>query len=288
MFIGIVASFIGATLQAINYILTQNCQQKYNIDGVKLLVATHAAMGFFALIPAILFDYWRYIHPSQYIDFIKINLPYLIAQYLLIRAIKLSDASVASPLLALKIPVLALISWLVLQQSFSIQQWGAIAIIVAMAWRFSTMSGDISLKPLLLVFIACIGYSCSDLAVTDFSHRVPGSSPIEKVMVTMTINYLVVGVLSLPLMVTNKVSITMVYQAKWVGFAWFSGVILLVIGFNLSGVVSGNIVQSLRGIIGIALAFVFFRHQINQPMSLWKNKMITALIMVAAIGLFYI
>ncbi len=89
-------------------------------------------------------------------------------------------------------------------------------------------------------------------------------------------------------MVTNKVSITMVYQAKWVGFAWFSGVILLVIGFNLSGVVSGNIVQSMRGIIGIALAFVFFRHQINQPMSLWKNKMITALIMVAAIGLFYI
>ncbi|WP_375749256.1 hypothetical protein [Vibrio sp. HN007] len=288
MLFGVVASFLGATFQALNYTLTQSCQQKYNIDGVKLLVAVHICMGILALFPAIIFGYWRLLEFSLAWDFFKINAPYLIAQYMLIAAIRKSDASIASPLLALKIPVLALISVLFFDAEFNLIQGVSISLILALGWYFSSMSGKIDITPLILVLSASFFYSLSDLAIAELSHNLIDASPIAQSFATISVNYLVVGALSLPLMKPMKVSFKMAYQAKWVALAWFVAVIFLIIGFNVSGVVSGNVVQSLRGVIGVILAYLFFRHQINQPASIWRKKLIAAAGMFAAVGLFYL
>ncbi|WED23647.1 EamA family transporter [Vibrio sp. JC009] len=287
MFLGVLASFLGATFQAVNYTLTQSCQQRYNIDGVKLLVAVHVGLGFVALIPTLLFGYWKLLAVDQWWDFIKINLPYLLAQYSLIKAIRLSDASIVSPLLALKIPVLALISILFFQADFGAMQWLAISLILALGWYFSSMSGQITLAPLMLVLFSSVGYSLSDMAITQFSHRLLEGTSVEQSLATISINYLALGVCSLPLLKLQKVNLKTVYQTKWVALAWFVAVVFLILGFNIAGVVSGNVVQSLRGVIGVILAFVFFRTQIDQPMSVWKKKLMAATGMFIAVGLFY-
>jgi len=285
--IGVLASFLGATFQALNYALTQSCQQKYSIDGVKLLVAVHVCMGFLAVVPTVLFGYWQLFEPDLAWDFFKINAPYLFAQYLLINAIRLSDASIASPLLALKIPVLAAISILFFGAEFTAMQGVSIGLILTLGWYFSTMSGKINLKPLLLVLGASLFYSLSDMAITGLSHKLTGSSVVEQSFITTCLNFVVCGVFSVLMMKPMQVSLRMTYQAKWVGLAWFVAVIFLIIGFNISGVVSGNVVQSLRGVIGVMIAFLFFRHQVNQPASIWYKKLIAAAGMVASVALFY-
>ncbi|WCE31780.1 hypothetical protein [Vibrio sp. SCSIO 43137] len=288
MLIGVLASFLGATFQALNYALTQSCQQKYSIDGVKLLVAVHVCMGFLALVPTVLFGYWQLFELDLAWDFFKINAPYLLGQYLLINAIRLSDASIASPLLALKIPVLAAISILFFDAEFTAMQGISIGLILALGWYFSAMSGKINLTPLLLILSASLFYSLSDMAITELSHNLIQASPIEQSFVTICLNYTVCGLFSILFMKPMKVSFRMTYQAKWVGLAWFVAVIFLIIGFNISGVVSGNVVQSLRGVIGVMIAFLFFRHQVNQPVSIWYKKLIAAAGMVASVALFYL
>ncbi|MGY2574240.1 hypothetical protein [Vibrio sp. C8] len=85
-----------------------------------------------------------------------------------------------------------------------------------------------------------------------------------------------------------KVSFKMVYQTKWVALAWFVAVIFLIIGFNISGVVSGNVVQSLRGVIGVLLAYLFFSSQMKQPAPIWCKKLTASIGMFVAVVLFYI
>ncbi|MDG3086553.1 EamA family transporter [Vibrio hannami] len=288
MLLGVIASFLGATFQALNYTLTQSCQQKYNIDGVKLLVAVHVCIGLFALIPTLVFGYWRLIELDLAWDFFKINAPYLIAQYLLINAIRRSDASIASPLLALKIPVLAVISIVFFGAEFNLMQGISIGLILSLGWYFSSMSGKIDIAPLMLVLGASVFYSLSDMSITQLSHNLIDASPVEQSFATICINYLVCGVFAIPLMKPMKVSFKMAYQAKWVALAWFVAVIFLIIGFNISGVVSGNVVQSLRGVIGVILAYLFFRHQVKQPASVWRKKLIAAAGMFGAVALFYL
>lgn len=288
MIFGFIASFLAAFFQATNYILTQKCQQRFNIDGIKLLIAVHINIGIIIAFPLFIFGYWRLIDASQTVDILKINLPYLTAQYLLIKAIKNSDASVVSPLLALKIPVLALISFFAFNAQFTPSQWGAMLLILFLAWRFSSMSGQIAMKPLLLVTGASIGYSLSDMSISQFSKDLIQSNPFEQSLATISINFFICGLFSLLLMPVQGVTFKMVYQVKWVAIAWLIGVVLLLIGFNISGVVSGNVIQSLRGVIGVLLAFIFFRHQIKQPQKIWRKKLFGALMMVIAVGTFYI
>lgn len=287
MLLGVIASFLGATFQALNYSFTQRCQQKYQIDGVKLLVAVHVCIGVMAFIPTIALDYWKLITPDLADDFVKINAPYLIAQYLLINAIRRSDASIVSPLLALKIPVLAFISVMFFDASFSLMQVASIAGILALGWYFSSISGTINIAPLFLVLGASVCYSLSDMAITQFSHELMEGNPVEQALATICINYLVCGIFSIPFMMLMRVNLIMVYQVKWVALAWFIAVIFLILGFNISGVVSGNVVQSLRGVMGIILVYLFFRTQINQPSSMWRKKLYAAVGMFIAVGLFY-
>ena len=288
MIFGFIASFLAAFFQATNYILTQRCQQNFNIDGVKLLIAVHVAIGVFAAYPVLFMGYWRLIEPSQTSDILLINLPYLFAQYMLIKAIKLSDASVVSPLLAIKIPVLAMISVAMFNAEFALMQWLSILLILLIAWRFSALSGKIAMKPLLLVLAASVGYSFADMAIAQFSKEIIQSNPFEQSVVTISINYFICGLGSLFLMPVKGVTFKMVYQVKWVAIAWLIAVVFLLIGFNMTGVVTGNVIQSLRGVIGVLLAFFFFRHQINQSKVLWQKKLFGAAMMFVAVGTFYL
>lgn len=288
MIIGILASFIGASLQATNYAVTQRCQQKHNLGGVNLLVAVHIAMGVMAFCLSLFLGYLPLFQLGQWLDFLKINLPYILAQYALISAIHRSDSSVVSPLLALKVPVLALITFYLTGAGFSTLQCVSIAIIIAIAFYFSSLSGKLHLQPLVLILLASIGYSLSDMAITEFSHQVIDANSITQAVATICLNYTVCGVCGLVLMRPFKVRIVDVYHSKWVALTWFVGVIFLILGFNLAGVVSGNVVQTLRGVIGVLIAYIWFRHQIAQPASIWRKKFIASGAMVIAVFIYYV
>ncbi|MGR5144508.1 hypothetical protein ACQKPX_22900 [Photobacterium sp. DNB23_23_1] len=288
MLVGVAASFIGASFQSINYALTQNYQYNKKIDSIKLLLATHAFMGIIALIITLTMGYAKHFDYRLLWDLVKVNAPYIAAQFFLIRAITESDSSVVSPLLALKIPALAMISILYFNNGYGFIQWVSILAIVVISGYFSFLSGTVSIKPLLLIFATCLGYGLSDIAISILSHKVIAASVFEQSLITICMNYLFCGLLTLPFLNFYEVNVNVVFSTKWIASAWFISVFFLVIGFNLSGVVYGNVIQSLRGVIGVAIAYIFLRHQINQSNIIWKKKFIGAIGMLAAVALFYV
>ncbi len=288
--IGIIASFMGAVFQATNYFVTQRSQRGHNYNTVQILIATHMGMGLVLLIPLLGLSYWRYFSFNDIGIIIQTNLPYLIAQFLLFSAIKMSDSSVVSPLLVLKIPALACISILLFDKQLEPLQWGAIAIIVYLAYSISTLSGKLEIKPVLLIMGACICYGISDLGITSYTKNL-GDLPLQdRIFIAITINYMICALVMLPFVRLFKVPLKAIGHMKWSAITWLVAVALLVVGFSLSGVVEANVAQSTRGVIAVFIGYVAIRlsNNVFTDKRQWHSKMIVSSLMVAGVALFYL
>lgn len=288
--IGIVASFMGAVFQATNYFVTQRSQRGHNYNTVQILIATHMGMGMMLLLPLIGLGYWRYFSFDDIGIIIQTNLPYLIAQFLLFNAIKVSDSSVVSPLLVLKIPALAFISILLFDKQLALLQWGAICFIVYLAYSMSTLSGKLELKPALLIMMACICYGISDLGITAYTKNLGDLSLQERIFIAITINYMICALVMLPFVRVFKVPFKAVGHLKWSAITWLIAVALLVVGFSLSGVVEANVAQSTRGVIAVFIGYAAIRlsNNVFTDLRQWRTKMIVSSLMVCGVALFYI
>ena len=285
--IGIIASIFAAIGQALNYALTKDCQEKYHIYGFRMLIGAHIGMGFILLWPFIFCSYYTYFEWEHLIDLFKINLPFLFAQYFMMQSIRASDASVVSPLLVLKIPVLAAITILLFKDSYAVHQYLAIAAILLLSWYFSSLSGKINLKALLFVFLASSCYVMSDIAITVYAKKF-AVHPIEQVMIANCFNYIAGALFFLSCALIKKVTVKDVYNCKYVAISWIVAVTLIVIGFNLSGIVSGTIIQSLRGAFGIIIALLFFRNEMADHGAKWQLKVAISILMTLSVASFYL
>jgi drug/metabolite transporter (DMT)-like permease len=235
-------------------------------------------------------SYWRYFSFNDIGIIIQTNLPYLIAQFLLFSAIKMSDSSVVSPLLVLKIPALACISILLFDKQLEPLQWGAIAIIVYLAYSISTLSGKLEIKPVLLIMGACICYGISDLGITSYTKNL-GDLPLQdRIFIAITINYMICALVMLPFVRLFKVPLKAIGHMKWSAITWLVAVALLVVGFSLSGVVEANVAQSTRGVIAVFIGYVAIRlsNNVFTDKRQWHSKMIVSSLMVAGVALFYL
>ncbi|MGR5503181.1 EamA family transporter [Vibrio sp. DNB22_10_4] len=288
MSIGLIASVLGALLQAVNYVLTQNLQSKNNLSEFKLLISIHLCSGILALFPLIAFNYIEFVTLDLVTSMLYVNLPYLVAQYFILVAIARSESAIVSPLLALKIPVLAALSAVFFGEDFNLNQIIAITLIILTALSFSFSSGKLDLAPICCVIIACIGFSLSDVAITDFSHQLPPKSSLEKSFATISLNYTFCGLVSLVFLPIFRVRCRDVYHVKWISLVWLGAVIFLVIGFTNSGVVAGNIIQTLRGVFGVAISYLLFKCTFEQAKSIWVKKLAGSIVMVLSVAIFFL
>ena len=205
----------------------------------------------------------------------------------MMQSIRVSDASIVSPLLVLKIPVLAAISIVLFKDSYAIHQYLAIAAILLLSWYFSSLSGQIKLKALIFVFLASSCYVLSDIAITNYAKKF-AVHPIEQVMIANCFNYIAGALFFLPCAFIKKVKVKDVYNCKYVALSWIISVTLIVMGFNLSGLVSGTIIQSLRGAFGIIIALLFFRNEMADHGARWQLKIAISILMTLAVASFYL
>ncbi|RQW62020.1 EamA family transporter [Vibrio viridaestus] len=284
---GIIASFIGAFFQALNYFVTQVSQRGHNYSATQILIAIHICMAVILAFPLIFLGYWQYFSFSDYELLLRANIPYLLGQFLLFSAIRISDSSIVSPLLVLKIPAIALVSIFIFHSELSTIQWLSIAIIIYLAYSISSTSGKLDIKPALFVLGASICYGFSDIGITEYTKLYPQLSVTESTMVTVTINYFFCGVVMLIVAPMFKVPLSAAYHMKWSAVTWIVGVVLLVIGFKISGVLEANVIQSLRGVLGVLISFVALRIPLNKENGVWMTKFKLSLLMVGGVGLFY-
>ncbi|MDC0610587.1 EamA family transporter [Vibrio sp.] len=286
--IGIIASLVGAFFQALNYFVTQISQRGHQYNSKQIIIATHLAMGIILLIPLLAFDYWKYFQIEDIWLLVQANVPYIIGQLLLIVAIRVSDTSVASPLLVLKVPTLAIVSLILFDKHLSIQQWASMGLIVYLAYSMSTMSGKLDVKPALLIIGASICYGFSDLGITAYTLQLEGVSGLERTIVSVTLNYLFCAVCLLPFVPVFKVPLSGVYNMKWAAITWIIAAVLLVTGFAMSGVVEANVAQSTRGVWGVFLSYMALKLSANSDKKIWYKKIKISCFSVVAVALFYI
>lgn len=295
-YLGLLLGFIGAVCQAWNYAVTKEVQQKYKLSGLKLLGATHVLMCLTCLIPFLFLGYYRYLDPYSLLYTFCIVLPYLCGQYFVNKAIGLSDSSIVAPLLAIKIPILAFISVLFLDKGFNLQQTVAIVLIISIGWYFSSLSGKIGLNSLICVLLGCVNYCLSDLSMAvllmPYLKSIGVNFWLDQVFMGSVMEYVACGIPAFPMLFLRsthcfKVTLKDAWCTRLIVFTWLANTFGLVSCFNLTGVVEGNIIQSLRGVIGVLIAYLFYRKYIQDP-STFRKKLYIALAMFLAVGIYHL
>jgi len=227
---------------------------------------------------------------------------YLAANTMIFFALRQTDASRISPLLGLKVVLLAFATQFVLHEPLATQQWAAVVLATAAAWVLGASGGRLPLSTMLIALGACAGFVCSDLFIKQMwpAWLPAGLDPddadkFERVRASITgmsLVYVWCGLISaalLPLARPWK-------REHWSGSAtyavsWMSSMVCLFSAFALIGIVLGNILQSTRGLMSILLGVAVVKlghHHIERhaPMKVVIQRGIAALLMIGAIALY--
>lgn len=282
---GILCGFAAAFSQALNYTFSKDCQEKYSLHGFRQLVAVHVFMFILSLIPFAFMGFYKYLSLELLWYETLVIAPYLCAQYIMIKVFDANDASIVSPLMTMKIPILALISIIFMGKEFGVLQVFSIFIIIGLGLYFSSLSGRARPLLLLVIAFACLLFCLSDIAMTSLTYKI-GLPRFEAVRVGAVYEYLFCGFLAVPFMYKAKITLKSAWHAKWVAITWYFCTLTFIVTFNVNGVVEGNIIQTLRSVIGVLIAYIFYRKYIKDRNTFRKKLFITAG-MFAAVTLYY-
>ena len=219
---------------------------------------------------------------------------YLIGQFFLLQSFKHTDASRVSPLLGLKIPMLAVITVLFLTEPITGLQWAAILTALGASLVLNYTGGRIPTKALLLILCVCFAYSLSDLSIVALTRRLAPDGSLRMILLSTCLCYCLCGAVGFTVVLfsgrSNRTA------EKWrmvspVAGVWFAGMLFLFISVWSVNVLMANIIQSLRGpfsiILGSIIAWLGHVH-IERKVSAWVlvRRLVASLFMCGAIALF--
>jgi drug/metabolite transporter (DMT)-like permease len=262
--LGVAAGLVAATSSAVSYLLS-----RHHVSGggssLRLLVLAHALMGA-ACLPVAWF-LWPAGLPldrAWVAPLLGSSFCYLAGQAVVFSALARADASRVSPLLGLKIAMLACIVSLLPREPLDVRQWLAVGLSVVAAVMLQRGGG---LRPAALAFTlaACVAFAVSDLfivALIDGLQRTAAGADVtlgrlEAGFVAMLVTYAFCGLLAATALVLRP-SLRPALRRDWVAAAryaatWLLGMAGLYTCFGSVGVVFGNILQSTRGMMSIAI-----------------------------------
>jgi hypothetical protein len=218
---------------------------------------------------------------------------YLVAQLGLLRLLRVADASRVSPLLGVKILIIAVISTTFLSVRLSGPQAAAVGLSVLSAMLLSAVGGRISLKAALGVLGTCVGYALSDLSIQELNKHFLPAGQVTGPLLAAFMTYLLCGVFGLALLLfSGERPLRDIPLAAPFALSWLVSMLCLYSCFSRVGVVMGTILQATRGIIsvllGLAVSTIGWIH-IEQKMGWrsWLLRLAAAGGMVGAIALYY-
>lgn len=288
---------LGAALsQTVAYVFSRVYVQRREQSVVDLMVASHLFMGAAALV--LLVAVWvpempplrRYILPAAGTAGF-----YVAGQYGLFCVVRRVEASRVAPLLALKIPTLALITTALGQGApHGPWQWSAVVLFVAGAFLLNRAGRALDRRSVWWFALTLAGYCLSDLCIVELVRALEPLSRERAAVAGAAMSYVLCGlaaVVSAPF-VSDRSSRHEWRHAAPYAAAWFTGMLLLFACFAAVGVVFGNILQSTRGIISVALCAALARRGLlpaDEPPSrvMFWRRVAGSCLMTAAIAVFY-
>jgi drug/metabolite transporter (DMT)-like permease len=285
-----------AVFQSLSYLCIRLFNKRHDNSIITLLALSHILMG----VASIPLAAWLWPEPMPPLSQYGLNLLasagfYLLGQFFLFSAIIHSEPSRVAPMLGLKVLMLSLIGIVFLGARFGAAQWLAVLFTTAAVFLLSWTDKRIERRFVILGVLACLSYCVSDTNIKflvdhfDFMGALPGAS------LATALCYILCGLVGVVIVLIEPGHST---RATWlyaVPFAtsWFIAMICLFSCFGLIGVVFGNILQSMRGIISIGLGFVIAHlgFETLEPKSSKRiiiQRIAAAILMTTAVILFLI
>ncbi len=290
---GVLFGLCAAFFQSGSYLFSKRYVTRYQHGSLSLLAAGHCIMGLFAC-ALLAFFLPRGLPPLS-----SVALPlgcgvasYLVGQAAFFLSLRRADASRVSPLLGLKIIILAAVSVSLLRQHFGVLQWIGIAVSLGSAYMLGSSGSRLSLSGWAFVGAACFFYSVSDLCMKELIIRFSSLGLFSASLVSACLCYALAGIAAACLLpFVNARSKEQWKAALPFAVFWFVGILFLFGCFGCIGVVFGNIVQSTRGIMSLAMGWVVARlghEHIEKRITarVFGVRIAAGCLMVAAIALF--
>ncbi|MDD4871231.1 MAG: EamA family transporter [Kiritimatiellae bacterium] len=285
---------IGASLsQSLSYLFSRRFIKECGDDWRLLLAVSHILMGLMSLV-ILPFLCVRQDFPAlkaAVIPAIGTAGFYFTAQAVLFAALKRVEASRISPLLGLKVVVLALLATAMGKQHLHWQNWLAVVMSGSAAFFLNEIGGRIPLKAMVFVTLTVTGYSFSDMNIRDML-IVLAPAGDRGPFIGVCMSYILCGVCGgLMLFKTGLPK-----RRAWVlafphAVAWFASMFLFYWSIVMINLIFASVVQATRGIISIWLGVIVAElgmDHIEKPLSrgvLWK-RIAAAVLMVVAIVLY--
>lgn len=301
--IGIAAGLLAALASALSYLVSRHHVLTHpefrGAGGARLIVQAHGLMGL-ACIPASWLLWPRAGGPPAVAwmpPTVGCAAIYLLGQACFFKALERVPASKLSPLLGLKVVMLATIVSTFLGSPLDGRQWMAVGLAVAAA--LSLQRGDDRVPPasFALVLVACLCFALADLQIVALLRvlATEGAEPLGRFhsgCLGMCLTYVACGALLLPWgrsMVPRTAG--GLWPATHYALVWLVAMIALYACLGTVGAVFGNILQGTRGvmsvILGGALAHLGW-HELEEKVDrrTFAARIAAAMAMAAAIALY--
>ncbi len=306
--LGVAAGLAAAVFSAVSYLVSRHYGLGQRALGrtrsaLRLLAVSHLLMA--AVCIPLTWAAWPAASPPVRLFAVPLALSvglYLLGQSSLFAALKRVEASRIAPLLGLKIVMLAVIVSFVLGHVLDMRQWLAVALSVAAAAMLQVGRGAISAMAFGFVLSCCLCFAISDIFIVRLIDGLQAGamesggeiSRLHAGGLAMALTYGLCGLVFAPLVV----GLRPYTRGDWLAAAQYASAWLLSMAglyccFGLVGIVFGNILQSTRGVmsvaIGAALAHLGW-HELEQRVdrSTLLRRLTAALLMTAAIALYVI
>jgi drug/metabolite transporter (DMT)-like permease len=305
---GIVAGFACAFFSAVTYLVSRHHGVLERAEGrrhtgLRLLVLAHMIMAVVCLPLAWLG--W----PERSPDLRQVWPPlaastgcYLLGQAAFQTALRRVEASRLSPLLGLKLAMLAGLVTLGFGQPLDQRQWLAVSLCIAAAAVMQSGRGGVPAAPMALMVSACLCFALADIGIVRLIDGLqtgggPDGEPLGRLEaggLAMVITYAACGLLFAPLAPGLRPH----SRQDWTSAAvysttWLLSMVGLYVCFGLVGVIFGNILQSTRGIMSVVLGAGLAHlgwHELEQRVdrATLVRRLAAAALMTAAIALYVI
>jgi len=299
--LGIFLGFGCAVFAALSYLASRVYTAGQRGRLLQLLVIAHAMQGVVCL--PLLFALW----PSQVAvslsdgvlraalpEAVLISLPYLLGQIALFWALRYTDASRVSPLLGLKVALVAVATVTLLDEPITSWQWAAVGMTVVAAFVLNFSGGSMPWQAIVGVLVACAGYLGSDVGIQRWVDALGGAGVgrLHASAFGVALSYTGIGAVaacSLPWLGARPPRAwrdALPYAAAWLGamFCFFGAVALV-------GLVLSNILQATRGVVSIGLGallsargLVHLEAKVDR-LTFWR-RVAAAVLMVAAVAVY--
>lgn len=255
LMLGVILGLAAAVSQSVSYVCSRWYTAHRGGGMIRLLVLGHVIQG--VVCTPLAWLLWPADLPavSTFLpELLGVAGFYMLGQVGLFVALRFTDASRVSPLLGIKIAVLAVLTVGLLGDVLSLWQWTAVGMAVLAGFALNYSGGRLPWQATLAILLTCTAYSLSDFFIRlmlEAMHTVP---PLRAALVGAALSYIVCGCASavlLPWYGSRRVG-------EWAAampyaMAWLAGMFFLFACIGAVGVVLANILQATRGPISIAL-----------------------------------